>query len=83
MGAAEHPVTPGYSQHETGPCRFGNDPRKFVTNRFGQCHDVSNLYICDASIFPFCTDKTTTLSILAFTLRTCEYLIENRRKGNG
>ena len=83
LGAGEHPETPGYSQHETGPCRFGNDPKKFVTNRYGQCHDVSNLYICDASIFPYCTDKTTTLSILAFTLRTCEYLIENMRKGNG
>lgn len=54
--------------------------RKFVTNRFAQCHDVSNLYICDASTFPFATDKTGTLSILAFALRTCEHLIENFRR---
>lgn len=73
------PQTPGFSQHETGVCRFGNDPKRFVTNYFGQCHDAANLYLCDASIFPFPTDKTTTLSILAFTLRTCEYLIENLR----
>lgn len=79
-GKGEHPNTPGYSLHETGTCRMGNDPRRFVTNRFGQTHDVPNLYICDASVFLNCTDKTTTLSILAFSLRTCEYLVEQMRR---
>lgn len=72
---------PGFSLHEVGTCRMGDDPEKFVTNRFGQCHDVANLFCCDASVFPFPTDKTTTLSIMAFTLRTCEYLAENLRQG--
>ncbi len=81
-GAGEEPLWPGKSNHETGPCRMGNDPQKFVTNRFGQTHDVPNLYICDASIFVFPTDKTTTMPILAFTLRTCEYMIENFRRGD-
>jgi choline dehydrogenase-like flavoprotein len=76
------PQTPGFSLHETGVCRMGNDPKKFVTNRWGQCHDVPNLFCCDASVFPFCTDKTTTLSIMAFTLRTCEYLVEQMKKRN-
>lgn len=75
-GAGEKPQMPGFSQHEVGTCRMGDDPAKFVTDKYGSCHDVPNLYICDASIFPFCTDKTTTLSILAFALRTCEYLVE-------
>ncbi|PYV02690.1 MAG: hypothetical protein DMG26_10905 [Acidobacteria bacterium] len=81
-GAAEHSEPPGYSLHETGTCRMGNDLRKFVTNRFGQTHDVPNLYVCDSSVFLCCTDKTTTISILAFTLRTCEYMIENFRHGS-
>jgi choline dehydrogenase-like flavoprotein len=80
-GTAEGCLKPGSSQHETGTCRMGGDPKKFVTNRFGQCHDVPNLFCCDASVFPSCTDKTTTLSIMAFTLRTCEYLMENLRTG--
>ena len=80
-GAAEHPEIPGYSLHETGTCRMGNDPKRFVTNAFGQTHDVPNLYVCDASLFPNCTDKTTTISILAFTLRNCEHLIEQMRSG--
>jgi choline dehydrogenase-like flavoprotein len=80
-GAAEEPDTPGTSLHETGTLRMGNDPKKFVTNRFGQTHDVPNLYICDASVFPNCTDKTTTISILAFSLRTSEYLLAQMRRG--
>lgn len=75
----EKPLWPGFSQHEVGTCRMGNDPKSFVTDRYGRCHDVPNLYLCDASVFPFPTDKTTTLGILAFGLRTCEYLIENLR----
>ena len=59
---------------------MGSDAKKAVTNRFGQAHDVPNLYVCDASVFPNCTDKTTTISILAFTLRTSEYLLENLKK---
>lgn len=79
--SADHPEIPGYSLHETGTCRMGNDPKRFVTNRFGQTHDVPNLYVCDASVFLNCTDKTTTLSILAFTLRTCDHMVDNFRRG--
>ncbi|MBZ5540027.1 MAG: GMC family oxidoreductase [Acidobacteriia bacterium] len=80
-GSASEPHIPGWSLHETGTCRMGNDPKGAVTNRFGQTHDVSNLYVCDASVFLNCTDKTTTISIMAFTLRTCDHLIENFRRG--
>lgn len=82
-GAGSEPYTPGWSLHETGTLRMGDDPAKFVTNRFGRTHDVPNLYVCDASVFLNCTDKTTTLSILALSLRTSEQLIENMRKGEG
>ncbi len=80
-GSADEPLIPGWSLHETGTCRMGNDPKNFVTNRFGQTHDVPNLYVCDASVFLSCTDKTTTISIMTFTLRTCDYMIENFRRG--
>jgi len=75
------PESPGWSLHETGTCRMGNDPKHFVTNRFGQTHDVPNLYVADASVFLNCTDKTTTLSILAFALRTSEYMTTQFKAG--
>jgi choline dehydrogenase-like flavoprotein len=80
--SGEQPESPGYSLHETGTCRMGNDAQRFVTNRFGQTNDVANLYACDASIFLNCTDKSTTLSILAFSLRTSEYIVQQFRQGN-
>jgi choline dehydrogenase-like flavoprotein len=75
------PQSPGWSLHETGTCRMGNDPKNFVTNRFGQAHDVPNLYCADASVFLNCTDKTTTLSVLAFSLRTAEYIVQQFKAG--
>ena len=80
-GCAREPLIPGWSLHETGACRMGNDPKNFVTNAFGQTHDVPNLYVCDASVFPSPTDKTTTISIMTFTLRTCDHMVENFRRG--
>jgi glucoside 3-dehydrogenase (cytochrome c) catalytic subunit len=78
-GMATEPDPPGHSLHETGPCRFGHDPKKFVTNQFSACHDVPNLYVADASMFPTPTDKTTTISIMAFTLRACEHIVDKFR----
>jgi choline dehydrogenase-like flavoprotein len=81
-GSGNYPNVSGWSLHDTGTCRMGHDPKKFVTNAFGQAHDVPNLYACDASVFLNCTDKTTTISIMAFTLRSCEHLIEKFRRGD-
>lgn len=79
--SGEERETPGYSQHEIGTCRMGNDPKDFVTNRFGQTHDIENLFICDGSVFVNCTDKAPTLSILALSLRTSEFMVEQFRYG--
>jgi len=81
-GSGDEPNVPGWSLHDVGTCRMGNDPKKFVTNRFGQAHDVSNLYVCDASVFLNATDKTTTISILTFALRASEHLLEEFRRGD-
>jgi choline dehydrogenase-like flavoprotein len=80
-GADTEPNRPGTSLHETGVCRFGNDPKTAVTNKWAQTHDVANLYICDASIFPGQTDKTTTMPLIAFATRTCDHMLENFSKG--
>ena len=81
MWGAGEPCRPGHSLHESGVCRLGNDPKTSVTNKWAQTHDVPNLYICDASIFPTLTDKTTTMPIVAFTMRTCDHMLENFRTG--
>ena len=80
-GADAEPNRPGTSLHEVGVCRMGSNPKTSVTNKWAQTHDVQNLYICDASIFPTITDKTTTMPIVAFAMRTCDYMLENFKKG--
>jgi len=37
-------------QHQAGTCRMGNDPKTSVTNRYGQVHQIDNLFIADASL---------------------------------
>jgi len=75
------PEPGGTSLHESGTARMGNDPKKFVTNKWGQTHDVPNLFLADASIFTNSNDKSTTISIITFSLRGTEHLIENMKKG--
>ena len=33
-----------------GTCRMGNDPKTSVTNRYGQVHDIDNLFVADGSL---------------------------------
>ena len=38
--------------HPQGSCRMGVNPKKSVVGPDGQCHQMKNLYLADASIFP-------------------------------
>lgn len=73
---------PGAQIHEQGTCRMGNDPKNFVTNRWGQTYDVPNLLIADGSLH--CTSGITdpTVTILALTMRNATHFSEEVRKGN-
>src|SRR5260221_173221 len=53
----------------------------YVGGGWRETHDVPNLYSCDASIFPTQTDKTSTMPLVAFTMRDCDHLLGNFRSG--
>lgn len=38
--------------HLMGDCRMGSDPNTSVVDADCRCHDVPNLYICSAAVFP-------------------------------
>lgn len=45
-------LTSGVSSgHIMGTARMGEDPERSVTNAWGRCHDVKNLFIADSSLF--------------------------------
>jgi len=52
-----------------------------VTNKWARTHDVPNLYISDASIFPSPTDKTTTIADHRFAMRTMRSHARDFSKG--
>jgi len=73
---------PGYSIHEQGTCRMGDDPKKSVLNKFNQSHDVKNLYVVDASAFVSAGWQNPTITLTTLSMRASEYLADQMRQGN-
>ena len=42
-------LTEGWSIHELGTARMGNDPKTSVLSQYQQSHDVKNLFVVDGS----------------------------------
>ena len=67
--------------HELGTVRMGNDAKTSALNRNCQAHDVKNLFVADAAPFVTNADKNPTLTIMALSWRTSEYLLDQAKKG--
>ena len=67
--------------HELGTARMGNDAKTSALNRYCQAHDVKNVFVADAAPFVSNPDKNPTLSIMALSWRTSEYLLDQAKKG--
>ena len=68
--------------HEVGVTRMGSDPQTSVLNQYCQAHDVPNLFVADGGPFVSNADKNPTWTILALSMRTSDYIAEERKKGN-
>lgn len=66
--------------HPMGTCRMGVDPKKSVVNSFGETHDIKNLFIVDASIFPSSLGVNPQESIMAFSTRSAFHVLENAER---
>jgi choline dehydrogenase-like flavoprotein len=73
---------PGYGIHELGVARMGTDPRTSVLNPFQQAHDVSNMFVMDGASFVSSACQNPTLTIMALAVRSCDYLLEEMKRGN-
>jgi choline dehydrogenase-like flavoprotein len=76
------PSVPGWGIHEVGIARMGNDPKQTVLNAFQQTHDVKNLFVMDGAGFPSTGCQNPTLTIMALTVRSCDYLMQELKKSN-
>ena len=72
----------GSAIHEHSTCRMGADPKRSALNGFNQMHEVRNLFVVDGSAFTTATEKNPTLTILALSWRSTDYLAGEIKRGN-
>jgi len=82
VGQDKEILTEGWSIHELGTARMGNDPKTSVLNQFQQSHDVPNLLVVDGSSHVSASCQNPTWTIMALAWRSCDHLAEELRKGN-
>jgi choline dehydrogenase-like flavoprotein len=75
-------TAPGRIIHELGTARMGDDPKTSVLNKYNQMHDVKNVFVTDGAAFVSSANQNPTLTILALTLRACEYMTDEFKRGN-
>ena len=75
-------TAPGQIIHEVGTTRMGDDPANSVLNKHCQAHDVDNLFVADGGPFVSQPHKNPTWTILALSMRTSDYIIDQMNKGN-
>ncbi|WP_170759075.1 GMC oxidoreductase [Ruegeria lacuscaerulensis] len=77
-GTSEAWAGPRNPMHMIGGTIMGSDPSSSVTNSFGQLHEVENVFVAGASLFPTpgAVNPTSTLAALVF--RVADYIRTNR-----
>ena len=80
-GAVKAYRTPPYpSTHNLGTNRMSANPRDGVVNKWGQTHDIKNLFVSDGSQFTTGGAENPTLTIVTLALRQAEYIADQMSK---
>ena len=75
----QHSV-PGFCIHEIGTARMGADPKTSVVNPYCQAHDVENIFVTDGACWVSSGCQNPTLTMMAITVRACEYIVKEYAK---
>lgn len=82
VGAIGTHRTPPYpSTHNLGTCRMSARPEDGVVNKWGQTHDVANVFVSDGSVMTTGAAANPTLTIVALAIRQAEYLANELKAG--
>jgi choline dehydrogenase-like flavoprotein len=63
------------NSHQVGTLRFGTDPATSVLDPFCKAHDLTNLYVVDASFFPSSAAMNPALTIAAQAIRVADHMV--------
>jgi choline dehydrogenase-like flavoprotein len=64
-------------QHQAGTARMGNDPKTSVTNRYGQLHEIDNIFIADGSLHVTNGGFNPALTIMALGYYVGDHIVKN------
>ena len=82
VGALKTVHTPPYpSTHNLGTNRMSERAQDGVVNRFGQAHDIQNLFVSDGSQFTTGAAENPTLTIVALALRQADHIAGRMSRG--
>jgi choline dehydrogenase-like flavoprotein len=82
LGATKVFNLPAYpASHNMGTNRMSEKAKDGVVNKWGQTHDIKNLFISDGSVFTTSASCNPTLTIVALAIRQAEALGGMMKKG--
>lgn len=64
-------------QHQAGTARMGNDRQTSVCNRYGQVHEIDNLFVADGSLCVTNGGFNPVLTIMALGYWVSDYITKN------
>jgi len=83
VGATRVMPTPPYpSTHNLGTNRMSENAADGVVNKWGQSHDIANLFVSDGSQFTTGGAENPTLTIVALAIRQAEHIAAEMNAGN-
>ena len=83
VGATKSYEVPPYpSTHNLGTCRMSAKAGDGVCNKWGQTHDIKNLFISDGSQFTTGAAENPTLTIVSLAIRQADYIAEQMGQGS-
>ena len=83
VGAVRTFPTPPYpSTHNLGTNRMSSKARDGVVNKWGQTHDIKNLFISDGSVFTTGASENPTLTIVSLALRQADRIAREMSRKN-
>ena len=82
VGATRTFPTPPYpSTHNLGTNRMSEKAADGVVNKYGQTHDIKNLFVSDGSQFTTGAAENPTLTIVALAIRQADYIAGQMSRG--
>jgi choline dehydrogenase-like flavoprotein len=71
---------PGTAIHETGGARMGDKPQNSVLTPYCQCWDADNVFVTDGACFVSPGFQNPTLTMMALTVRACQFIVRDYAK---